>query len=218
LAATIEQGRDGRLRCSDDQARRAVMDLRFDPSCSSLMAGELASDHAAYLKGRIGREASAGELYAAHFLGPVGAAKLIEARERSPEASAAKLFPQAAGANRTIFYPDGRAASVAEVYANLTRTADGGAGAPPRERLGAPTKTKPAPDSTATGTTYRVLGDDRSRAAYALEERLERMRQEQSLVQRVLNEGQAGQDSFGGGLFNTQTLALLAGADPDDRH
>jgi len=219
LAATIEQGRDGRLRCSDDQARRAVMDLRFDPSCSSLMAGELASDHAAYLKGRIGREASAGELYAAHFLGPVGAAKLIEARERSPDASAAGLFPQAAGANRSIFYRGGRAASVAEVYANLTRTADSaaGAGRVPADTL-EPTPVKRAPlKAVSTPGSYRVLGDDRSRATYALEERLERMRQEQSLVQRVLNDGQVGQDSFGGGLFNTQTLALLAGAEPDDR-
>src|SRR3712207_2509951 len=70
MAQMIERGKDGRLRVPDQDARRAVMDLRFDPACSALMAGELASDHAAYLKGRIGREASSGELYAAHFLGP----------------------------------------------------------------------------------------------------------------------------------------------------
>ena len=36
---------------------------------------------------------------------------------------AAHLFPDAARANHSIFYRDGRPASVGEVYANLTRTA-----------------------------------------------------------------------------------------------
>jgi len=47
------------------EARQVVMDLRFDPHAASLMAGELASDHASYLRGRMGRDPTAGELYAA---------------------------------------------------------------------------------------------------------------------------------------------------------
>lgn len=121
-AELISRGADGRFRVEGAEARRAVMDLRLDAHAASLMAGELASDHAAYLKGRMGRAPTAGELYAAHFLGPKGSARLIEAAEASPGASAAQLFPQAAQANRAIFYRDGRAATVAEVYANLTRT------------------------------------------------------------------------------------------------
>ena len=62
-----------------EEARKAVMDLRLDPHAASLMAGELVSDHASYLKGRVGRQPTAGELYAAHFLGPKGSAQLIEA-------------------------------------------------------------------------------------------------------------------------------------------
>lgn len=205
LAASIERGRDGRLRCTDPDARRAVMDMRFDATCSSLMAGELASDHAAYLKGRIGRDPVAGELYAAHFLGPNGAAKLIEAHGRSPGASAADLFPQAASANRSIFYRKGREATVAEVYANLTKT--GGSEAQV-------SKPKPA---------YRIVhesaGSDReapaaARPAYALQDRLERMRQEQALVQRVLNGGEA--KSLTSTLFGAELLSVLAGARTDD--
>ena len=37
-----------------------------------------------YLKGRTGRNPTAGELYAAHFLGPQGSARLIEAANASP--------------------------------------------------------------------------------------------------------------------------------------
>lgn len=125
-ADLITKGADGRYRVNGAEARKAVMDLRLDPHAASLMAGELTSDHASYLKGRVGRAPTAGELYAAHFLGPQGSARLIEAMQTRPGASAASIFPDAAGANRSIFYRDGRPATVAEVYANLTKT--GGAG------------------------------------------------------------------------------------------
>ncbi|MDP3853786.1 transglycosylase SLT domain-containing protein [Phenylobacterium sp.] len=121
-AELIQKGSDGRYHVAGAEARKAVMDLRMDPHAASLMAGELTSDHASYLKGRTGRSPTAGELYAAHFLGPHGSARLIEAMRTRPGASAASIFPDAAGANRSIFYRDGRAATVAEVYANLTKT------------------------------------------------------------------------------------------------
>lgn len=129
-ADLITRGSDGRYRVGGDEARRAVMNLRFDPHASSLMVGEMTSDNAAYLAGRIGRAPTAGELYAAHFLGPQGSAKLIQATRASPGASAAALFPDAAGANRSIFYRDGRSLTVAEVYNNLTRTAGDGSAVP----------------------------------------------------------------------------------------
>jgi hypothetical protein len=58
----------------------------------------------------------------AHFMGVSGAAKLIANAEDNPQASGARLFPNAAAANRPIFYDsDGRARSVSEVYADLDR-------------------------------------------------------------------------------------------------
>lgn len=122
-AELISKGEDGRYHVAGEEAKRAVMDLRLDPHAASLMAGELTSDSAAYLKGRTGRSPTAGELYAAHFLGPQGSARLIEAAQRQPGAAAAQLFPDAAHANKAIFYRDGRAATVGEVYANLTKAA-----------------------------------------------------------------------------------------------
>src|SRR3974390_2395873 len=126
-ADLIQQGPSGHYYVAGAEARAAVMDLRMDPHAAALMAGELAADHAAYLRGRVGREPTAGELYVAHVLGPQGSAKLIDAVRISPGASAAALFPEAANSNRGIFYKGGRAASVSEVYADLTAARDGGA-------------------------------------------------------------------------------------------
>ncbi len=58
-----------------------------------------------------------GELYAAHFLGPDAACKLIRLADANPGASAAAQFPQAAAANKSVFFhADGSAKSVREVY------------------------------------------------------------------------------------------------------
>ncbi len=135
LAELIQKGPDGRLHVADPAARRAVMNLKLDPQTASLMAGELTADHAAYLKGRTGRVPSAGDLYAAHFLGPQGSAKLIEAMGSRPSAAAASLFPEAAGANRSIFFHGGRPATVAELYANLSRQAGAGGAAAPQDAV-----------------------------------------------------------------------------------
>ncbi len=153
-----------------------MLDLRFDPQAASTMAGELTASNAAYLRGRTGREPNGGELYAAHFLGPAGAAKLMEAMQMRPQASAAALFPEAASANRSIFYRNGRAVSVAEVHANLQRTAGEIA---PAAGVGA---VKAGPE----------LGDKER----ALAARLDRLKQDQGLLALLL--GQDGQGTGGG--------------------
>jgi hypothetical protein len=56
----------------------------------------------------------------AHFMGVGGAAKLITSAEDNPQATAARMFPSAAAANRSIFYDhSGNARSVSEVYSVL---------------------------------------------------------------------------------------------------
>jgi hypothetical protein len=119
-ADLIQGSGDGHLSVSGGNAKKAVMALRLDPRAASLMAGELASDNAAYLKGRVGRDPTSGELYIAHFLGAKGSADLIETAQLRPAVPAASLFPEAASANPSIFYRDGRAASAGEVYSALT--------------------------------------------------------------------------------------------------
>ncbi|RAK50731.1 transglycosylase SLT domain-containing protein [Phenylobacterium deserti] len=200
-ADLISRGSDGRYRVQGDEARRAVMDLRLDPHASSLMAGELASDHAAYLKGRVGRPPTAGELYAAHFLGPQGSARLIEAVQNNPDAAAARYFPDAARANKSIFYRDGRAASVAEVYANLTRQG-GGSGAGQIK-----------PDA-------QPVSEDGGFIQYASARRADRQRQQDAVVALILRgsqpSDQAGVGSrLAGSIFTTEMLKVLSDARSD---
>jgi hypothetical protein len=44
-----------------------------------------------------------GDLYLAHFLGSGGASRLLKLVEDNPEGNAAKAFPAAAKANRSVF-------------------------------------------------------------------------------------------------------------------
>jgi hypothetical protein len=120
-ADTISKSRSGSYSVSDPAARSAVMKLRDDPAAASSMAAVLTQSNSFKLTGKIGRRPTDGELYMAHFMGVGGAAKLIANAEDNPQASGARLFPNAAAANRSIFYDhSGRARSVSQVYSVLT--------------------------------------------------------------------------------------------------
>lgn len=123
-AAQIEQGSDGMFRVANPEARRRILEMRYDPQLSALMAAELANDNADIIRVQAGVEPQYGDLYAAHFLGAAGASELIVAARERPWTSAADLFPAAARANRPVFYePDGRPRTVVEVLDNLRATA-----------------------------------------------------------------------------------------------
>jgi hypothetical protein len=120
-ADAITKSSSGSYSVSDPTMRRSIMKLRDDPEAASAMAAVLTQSNSFKLTGMIGRRPTDSELYMAHFMGVGGAAKLIANAEDNPQASAARLFPNAAAANRSIFYErDGRARSVYEVYANLS--------------------------------------------------------------------------------------------------
>ena len=206
-ADLIQESGDGRLSVSGGEAKKAVLALRLDPKAASLMAGELAGENSTYLKGRVGREPTTGELYVAHFLGPKGSAELIQATYSRPGATAATLFPEAASANPAIFYRDGRAASVAEVYANLTGSqAATGASAPAESAPAAP---QAEPRFVHSG----------------VEARLARIEQERQLADMILGIDPGEDHAFGFGgarsngsqgltnsLFTSEMLALLSQA------
>jgi hypothetical protein len=121
-ADAITRSSSGTYSVSDPAARTAILKLRDDPAASSAMAGVLTQSNSFRLTGKIGRRPTDGELYMAHFMGVGGAAKLIANAEDNPQASGARLFPNAAAANRSIFYErGGRARNVSEVYSELTR-------------------------------------------------------------------------------------------------
>lgn len=102
-------------RVADAGTRAQLLSLRYDADTSSLMAAELTRDNAAGLRSYLGREPQPTELYLAHFLGLEGARNLLGANDRDPGQSAPALFPQAARANRTIFFDGDRPRSVGEV-------------------------------------------------------------------------------------------------------
>jgi hypothetical protein len=120
-ADAITRSPSGSYSVSDPATRTAILKLRDDPAAASSMAAVLTQSNSFKLTGRIGRRPTDGELYMAHFMGVGGAAKLITNAEDNPQASGAGLFPNAAAANRSIFYDrGGRARSVSEVYSVLT--------------------------------------------------------------------------------------------------
>jgi hypothetical protein len=184
-ADLIHRGQDGRWRV-DGSARNVVMDLRFDPQAASTMAAELTASNAAYLRGRTGQEPGAGDLYAAHFLGPAGAGRLMEAMQTRPGASAAALFPDAAQANRSIFYREGRAATVAEVHANLNRTA--GQGAP----------------AASVGTAGPMTPPTDQERDLMQQARLDRLKQNQNLLAMLLGQEDGGRGAGFGGAFSPE--------------
>ena len=111
-------GRDasGRLSVADPALRQQIFDLRDDPAASSNMAAALTGDNRAYLESRIGRSAEPVDLYLAHFLGSGGAAKFLTALAANPDQRGASMMPEAAAANRSVFYAgDGSMRSLAEI-------------------------------------------------------------------------------------------------------
>ncbi len=129
-ANSIQRTSSGRYYVADPEARRAILNLRNDPTAASLMAAEHASDNKDALEGSLGRDATGTDLYMAHFLGIGGAKKFLGAMEANPNRSAASLFPAAARANRNVFYnSDGAARSLGDVYRRFTQKLDKGAAA-----------------------------------------------------------------------------------------
>ena len=116
-ANAIAKDGDGHFSVDSRTDRQAILALRKDPKIAALMAGEFTNKTKAALTTALGRNVCDGELYAAHFLGPSAATRLIQMSAQHPGASAADAFPQAAGANRSVFYrADGTPKTVREVY------------------------------------------------------------------------------------------------------
>lgn len=107
------------------ETRRQILALRSDPEISARMAGELARENAMTLGARLGRAPTAGELYAAHVMGPSGALRLIEAAQQNVP-NAASIFPREAAANRGLFYANGQPRSAQGLLDRLQLDADAG--------------------------------------------------------------------------------------------
>lgn len=204
LAQAINVTSDGRYHADNDADRGMILSLKKDPQISALMAGEYARSSQGAMEANLGRAVCGGELYAAHFLGADGACKLIRGSQATPNASAAQMFPDAANANREVFFhADGSAKSLREVYDWAMRQPGGQA-----QMIGS--GSAPAATTTATAAPVTTVSAMKV-AANAVNSNLE------SLLAGVINwqpgsffsDGKAGASplSLGSGL-----LDLLSGA------
>ncbi len=126
-ADAITARSDGTYAVADPSARQAILDLRRDPRVSAAMAGALTQKNREALSNALGREPTSGDLYAAHVLGAKGATILIASAQSTPARAAAIDLPDAASANRSLFYDKaGRPRSSSELYALLATSTSGG--------------------------------------------------------------------------------------------
>lgn len=88
---------------------------RGDPKANSLMGAMYIKQNIDTLK-RIGLPVNEENLYLLHFLGPGGGPKLIRAALKTPNIVADTILPTAAASNKPVFYSNGVAKSVNEIY------------------------------------------------------------------------------------------------------
>jgi hypothetical protein len=178
-ASQINLNANGKPTTASSSLRRRILDLRNDPSLSASLAAEYARSNKEDLEKSLGRPISDTDLYIAHFLGAGGAATFLKNLRRNAKTSAASLFPEAAAANRSVFYnrKTGAARTVAEIYrsfaSKLERRSDdfalamqgpmpgaaGGASASPAAAmpLARPHGPLPLRVNTALVTMYNVI-------------------------------------------------------------
>ena len=108
----------------DPKTEQAILALRRDPTMSALLAAEHARDNKTRLEQSVGGRVGDTDLYLAHFLGANGAEKFLKNLRADPGRGAAELFPDAAQANRAVFYEQGRARSLGEVRSFLANKLD----------------------------------------------------------------------------------------------
>jgi hypothetical protein len=121
LAQQITTDGAGRPVVADPAARERILALRKDPGVSAAMAAELAKSNKAEVERALGRPAHSTDLYLAHFLGASGATELLKAVQQNGATPAASLLPEAAAANRAVFFDaqSGEPRTVADLYRNF---------------------------------------------------------------------------------------------------
>ena len=128
IAANISRSSDGDYYIADPQVKAQILEMRKDPQMAADLAAAFTKSNGDYLTAKFGRRPSAGELYIAHFLGAQGAERMFNAGLQDPDQIAANLFPKQAAANQAIFYTDGQARTIRDVYRVLVAKHEGGSG------------------------------------------------------------------------------------------
>lgn len=107
-------------------AKQQILSLRNDPAIASLMAAEYAAENKSTLEQSLGQRVGATDMYLAHFMGAGGASAFLKAMNDAPSTPGATLFPQAAKANKAIFYDKqtGAPKTLAQIYEHFDRKFD----------------------------------------------------------------------------------------------
>lgn len=158
LADQISETNSGKLVVADPALRQKILDLRQDPTLSADLAAEYTKQNQAEIEQSIGRPLSRGDLYMAHFLGAGGATEFLKALDTKGNTIAAKLLPDAAAANPSIFYDaSGRAKTVGEIYQTVASKIEQDASA-----FGGASQMAPAQSSFALADVATTFGGDSS--------------------------------------------------------
>jgi Transglycosylase SLT domain len=181
MADHIQPDGRGGYAVSDAAQKQQILDLRKDPKVSAVIGAEFALSNKEQLESDLGHKVGSTELYLAHFLGAGGASRFLKAIERNAAQPAAELLPQAAQANRNVFYDrdTGRPRTVGDIYQLFSRSIESKqnqlAGAPdvpssgPRATLVASTGAAPSGGSTmsflknpppSSAAAYNATGPD----------------------------------------------------------
>lgn len=125
-ADAIETRSDGRPYVADPTLKKEILDLRKDPAVSALMAAEYTRANKEHLEKTVGGTIGSTELYLAHFLGPQGASRFLNAMKQDPLRTGQELFPEAAAANRNVFLnrTTGQPRSLQDIYNTFARKFD----------------------------------------------------------------------------------------------
>lgn len=127
-AASFVETVNGQLTIQNETIRQWVLGLRREPYVAAVMAAEMLKRDRERIQRRIGRDLDRSELYLMHFLGAESAGRLLELVNGKPKQSAPRVFPQAAKANKALFFVQEkrklRHLTVAEVYSRIDRMID----------------------------------------------------------------------------------------------
>jgi hypothetical protein len=96
-----------------------ILELRKNPHVSIMVGAAYAAENKKTLEGSLGRDVSDAEIHMAHFMGAGGAVQFLTKYKNNPDAIAADFMPEAAKANKGVFYRKGQALTVREIYGNI---------------------------------------------------------------------------------------------------
>lgn len=136
----------GLFQFIDSTAAQYGLTNKFDPYQAADAGARLMKDNAAYLRSKLGREPTAGELYLAHQQGPGGAVKLLA----NPNAAAASVV----GGDAIRLNGGREGMSAGEFAAIWTSKAGGGTSAPTQKMTASVTGSFGALPEAKAGTLY----------------------------------------------------------------